>query len=325
MPSLASLRRVRVAPGGSTESCPPRARKWLRRRLYGFSLVELLVVIAIIGILIALLLPAIQAAREAARRAECANHLKQLGLGVHQFHDSFKMLPPSRIANHKATWMVLVFPYIEEQALFDEWEIPLCFYDQTAKARETVVPTLLCPSRTRSTTWSRDYPDAHHDHEHQPYIGAQADYACCTGTEVIGGVIQGTRLNGMMVHGKFAEDWPNSSPLVCNEWKSVTRFASVTDGLSNTLMLGEWTDLGTRARCAYNGDENFGGVAGLDYPIAQTKNGGTVYSFGSDHQDVCLFCFGDGSVHLLSKNIAATVLQKLATRAGGELIGADEF
>jgi hypothetical protein len=77
------------------------------------------VVIAIIGVLIALLLPAVQAAREAARRMQCSNHLKQLGIGVHNFHDTQNGLPPLTVFNAKATWPVLLFPYIEQQALWD--------------------------------------------------------------------------------------------------------------------------------------------------------------------------------------------------------------
>src|SRR5262244_2375336 len=82
-----------------------------------FTLVELLVVIAIIGILVALLLPAIQAAREAARRAQCSNNLKQMGLATLNFESSRKLLPPERVADHQQTWMVLLLPYMEETQL----------------------------------------------------------------------------------------------------------------------------------------------------------------------------------------------------------------
>ena len=74
----------------------------------GFTLVELLVVIAIIGVLIALLLPAVQAAREAARRTQCTNHMRQLGIAVHNYHDSTQWLPPSRVGDGHQTWLMLV-------------------------------------------------------------------------------------------------------------------------------------------------------------------------------------------------------------------------
>ena len=88
----------------------------------GFTLVELLVVIAIIGILIALLLPAVQAAREAARRMQCTNNMKQLGLALHMYHDSFKVFPYGRSPVNRPiwSWSALILPFMEERAIFDE-------------------------------------------------------------------------------------------------------------------------------------------------------------------------------------------------------------
>ncbi|MDR1270132.1 MAG: DUF1559 domain-containing protein [Planctomycetaceae bacterium] len=91
----------------------------IRSSPFGFTLVELLVVIAIIGVLIALLLPAIQAAREAARRTQCANHLKQIGIGVHNFHDNKNGLPPCGVEMDYAGFWLLIYPYIEQQSLYD--------------------------------------------------------------------------------------------------------------------------------------------------------------------------------------------------------------
>jgi prepilin-type N-terminal cleavage/methylation domain-containing protein len=95
----------------------------------GFTLVELLVVIAIIGLLVALLLPAVQSAREASRRTACANNLKQQALGIHSYHTSDGRLPPSRISDHKATWLVLILPHVEQAAFFAEWDLARCVYD----------------------------------------------------------------------------------------------------------------------------------------------------------------------------------------------------
>src|SRR3954467_12331462 len=89
----------------------------------GFTLVELLVVIAIIGVLVALLLPAVQAARESARRIQCSNKLKQLGLALHNYHDTFQVFPPQSLPAHGSTsawgWGPMVFPFIELKPLYD--------------------------------------------------------------------------------------------------------------------------------------------------------------------------------------------------------------
>ena len=126
----------------------------------GFTLVELLVVIAIIGILVALLLPAIQAAREAARRTQCNNNLKQLGIALQNYHDTYQRFPPlavfgkfggpgsqpptvpSPAYNH--TWCLMILPFMEQQALYDSVDKMLRVWDQPI--RSTVVPAFLCPS-----------------------------------------------------------------------------------------------------------------------------------------------------------------------------------
>src|SRR4051794_2766607 len=95
------------------------------RATRGFTLIELLVVIAIIAILIGLLLPAVQKVREAAARSQCQNNLKQLAIGVHAYHDVVKFVPPIRVAGGDgwATWCVLILPYIEQQNVFNGWNL----------------------------------------------------------------------------------------------------------------------------------------------------------------------------------------------------------
>ncbi len=89
----------------------------------GFTLIELLVVIAIIAVLIGLLLPAVQKVRAAAARAQCANNLKQMSLGVLTYEGTYGYFPPSRIRDHWATWAVLIMPYIEQGAIYNQWDI----------------------------------------------------------------------------------------------------------------------------------------------------------------------------------------------------------
>src|SRR5215469_9295694 len=101
----------------------------------GFTLVELLVVIAIIGILVALLLPAVQFARESARRSECSNHLKQMGIAVQEFADANKTLPSSRMGPQHATWFVQILPNVEQSGLFGLWNLSNTYYVQKPAAQ----------------------------------------------------------------------------------------------------------------------------------------------------------------------------------------------
>src|SRR6476620_7242903 len=128
-----------------------------------FTLVELLVVIAIIGVLVALLLPAVQAAREAARRMQCSNHLKQIGLALQNYHDHYHSLPPAYVADADGkpmhSWRVLILPYLEQKALYDKynfnepWNGP-----NNSKLHNEVVRVFCCPSRPgRQTNTETSY------------------------------------------------------------------------------------------------------------------------------------------------------------------------
>src|SRR6476661_3171482 len=158
-----SHRSIRASLGPCALSVTPlfrEGRPMLRHSARrGFTLIELLVVIAIIAVLIALLLPAVQQAREAARRSQCKNNLKQLGLACHNFHDSKQFLPPSHIGYYQntgrvygQTWMYLVLPWLDFPIAADldnarPWQCGDSCWSQTwPLGRNMVVPTYFCPT-----------------------------------------------------------------------------------------------------------------------------------------------------------------------------------
>jgi len=237
----------------------------------GFTLVELLVVIAIIGILVALLLPAIQAAREAARRAQCLNNCKQIGLAIHNFHDSRKELPPSRSEDGYLTWAAVILPYMEETALGDLMDTTKTFKNQDVAFRETPVETFLCPSRfhdnplsTPKGTLVPEIPPivgATQPNGAGDPVGARGDYICVTSTwrERNGGKISGSSHNyEEFYNGAIIR--PTS--LAGGRYKSRTSFTKITDGLSKTLMVAENSYFASARVSMYDGNDMPGGTLG---------------------------------------------------------------
>src|ERR1700752_5354180 len=154
------------------------------RQARGFTLVELLVVIAIIGILIALLLPAIQAAREAARRNQCQNNLKQLGIAIQMHHDARGHFPVGRdgTKQQSVSWAHFILPYLEETAVYDAFNKSLRVYDPgNARAMRIPIEVYACPSRRRAAA-DRNFDD---DDGPPPVLAAATlgDYAGNAGEE----------------------------------------------------------------------------------------------------------------------------------------------
>ncbi len=215
-----------------------------RRR--GFTLVELLVVIAIIGILIALLLPAVQAAREAARRSQCANNMKQVGLALHNYHDAFKSfmpqaiwdgLPPSgtaggvRPAHH--TWLTMLLPFMEQQPLYDSVDFTEPAWGQAVVG--TAVDTLRCPTDPdlRNPSESHDMAVTNYIanegyHWHPGAVGPIGNWSPWNGagtTSPYPGFSDGFTSTGDML-GVF------TNLFTC-------KIRDITDGTSNTAMVAE--------------------------------------------------------------------------------------
>jgi prepilin-type N-terminal cleavage/methylation domain-containing protein len=271
----------------------------LPHRRRGFTLIELLVVIAIIALLIALLLPAVQKVREAANRMQCANNLKQIGLAVHNYHDVNKRLPASRLQT-VGSWLVWVLPYMEQDNLFKQWNTNVYYFAQTQAARQTTVPSFFCPSRRRPTV---SLPDTDCYTTNGPCAqGACSDYAGNMGTTGNDYYWTNTPCNGPFQNG-VNNNYPPPPLYVYG-----IPFASITDGLSNTLLAGE-----KHVPLGHFGDFNYGDGgayfyalfgplrnAGPGYTLARTPQDDLSDRFGSYHPGVCPFVFCDGSVHALA-------------------------
>lgn len=187
----------------------------VRQNHQAFTLVELLVVIAIIGILVALLLPAIEAAREAARRSQCVNNLKQVGIAVQNYHDTRKELPPMRVWDGDRTWLALILPYLEEQIVADMWKSKGasgnanwgCFYDQAYEYRTAIINSFYCPSMSHdSRILIQSVPTGDGGHGHAAtdsspkasgsgWQGSISDYRAMAGSTC---VVQGYDVNGAL-------------------------------------------------------------------------------------------------------------------------------
>jgi prepilin-type N-terminal cleavage/methylation domain-containing protein/prepilin-type processing-associated H-X9-DG protein len=317
----------------------------------GFTLIELLVVIAIIGILIALLLPAVQKVREAANRMSCSNNLKQIGLAIHNYHDGFGALPPDRIAMCWPTWAVLILPYIEQDNVYKLWNIQKRYYEQNGPPGSANDPcaynikTYFCPSRRGvPAELSEAMPRNHIVSGGVPRSGGLSDYANCGGTNGANGALlegSGWKTNPPNL------DLDSLSPLpplgtLCLSFRSGTNFASITDGLSNTFLVGEKfifpTDLTGRGTdgsvfSSSNGEEltfrRFVGVSGThtrrlvpdrEDPGPDASGVWADKAFGSWHTGVCQFVFCDGSVKSIPTGIAVTTLELLGRRNDGQVI-----
>jgi prepilin-type N-terminal cleavage/methylation domain-containing protein len=280
-----------------------------------FTLIELLVVIAIIGVLIALLLPAVQKVREAANRTQCANNLKQIGLACHNYHNSHNQIPYSRYKG-RDTWAALLLPFLEQDNLRNLWVPGMTYFRQSDPARLTPVKVYFCPSRRSSgTSISGDVPDS--GGAHVP--GALGDYAATIND--LGYWDYPWPTGGLEeANGAFISRWSASDPS--------RNFASVTDGLSNTIFFGDkhvrLNQFGVAAGSSgdgsiYNGERGSASRA-AHVGLALSPTASDQGNFGSYHTGICQFAFGDGSVHALANSTPLSTLKLLVNIRDGQTI-----
>jgi prepilin-type N-terminal cleavage/methylation domain-containing protein len=288
------------------------------RHRSAFTLIELLVVIAIIAILIALLVPAVQKVREAAARTQCGNNLKQLGLAFHNYHGVRKALPYGRSGGGSKdhSWAVLLLPYLDQQPCYHLWTKQIAGVTQyfginafnsttspeVKTARETQLTVFYCPTRRPPT----DLCDIL---ANKTVYGSCGDYAACRG--------DGTLL-GSFDSGMFSQQQPSAGTAA----RFAVRFADVSDGLSNTLAIGEkhvpkGTEQDLRDGAIFNGGlpEGVFRRASASSPLAFSDTEPFNNQFGSFHPGLVHFVFGDGCVRPLRISLPGATLAILANRA----------
>lgn len=315
-------------------------------RNLGFTLVELLVVIAIIGLLVGLLLPAVMQTREAARRMECLNNLRQIGLATTLFEGTHSAYPPARIfprqgdpadlacGGTQPSWFARILPYVEQSASAKKWNLTASYSQQPVEVTHFVVPTYLCPSR--------------HDPSNAivPDVSEKIVMTCgCGGGQTIerrGGAVGDYAGN----HGDFTggstgspqDYWQGgngtgvliSSRGLCKQgeprgWIDKIRPKDILDGLSNTVLAGELhVPLDRLSQppengAMYNGEDlvAFARIGGPGIPLARSPRDTTIpiRGFGSWHPGVCHFVFADGSTRGVASTIDTKTLGQFTNRA----------
>lgn len=312
------------------------------RRLRGFTLIELLVVIAIIGVLIGLLLPAIQKVREAANRLSCSNNLKQISLGILNYHDTNSQIPFAYIANVQLSWHVYLLPYIEQDNQFKVMDTttPGAY---TIKNRNdpyglTRIKNYLCPSFTVDKMLLTA-PNNVNGPDQVPQNTGAAPYTVhyygMTGPRGVNPVTGVAYPQSNCTHDgtQMARSGMFQPDLFADGKVVPIRLSDVLDGGSNTIMLAEmaWTSqFGSRYRSWLRGGEAGGcycvGARNATNGINSGLTANLIGQYnevpmGSMHTGGANFGLGDGSVRFIKQTIDIALYRALASRNGGETIG----
>jgi prepilin-type N-terminal cleavage/methylation domain-containing protein len=301
-------------------------------QIRGFTLVELLVVIAIIGILIALLLPAVQAAREAARRTQCINNLKQIGVALHNYHDALGSFPPGGMTDNEVGYLVFLLPFLEESELHDEFNFSS--FESTGKRWNddyqkigvalTPIMTVLCPSCDQ---WKSNL-SLRNNAERIPHTAKGADPYTTHYMAIMGPVGTNPTTGGSYSLDSYAASTRggHSTDGIMHK-NSQVRFKEVTDGTSHTFALGEvsWNECEKFRAWVRGCDSPNGAVSGTAKNVADPINTGDPYglfnhgAFGSEHPGGTHFSLCDGSATFVSENIAHDIYLSTASRNGDEV------
>ncbi len=332
---------------------------------HGFTLVELLVVITIIGILIALLLPAVQAAREAARRMQCSNNLKQMALAMHNFHQLQNHFPsagwgymwaphPDRGVgvDQTGSWIYSILPQLEQEGLFHLGEgvgrtndTSPTLLDGNKKRLQTPLGLLICPSRRQAINYTVT-PNPNAFYVAKPIlcntldVGARTDYAA-NGGEVWTDFHGGPTNLAAGDSGSYSFPSAGGSTGIVFTRSSFT-FADVTDGTSNTYMIGEkYLEPENYATGVNAGDDQGpfvcderdsvrwasagAGTENFLRPYQDCEGAAGTWNFGSPHSGSFNMALCDGSVNSISYSIEENVHRFLANRKDGVAIDAKKF
>jgi len=299
-------------------------------------LIELLVVIAIIAVLISLLLPAVQQAREAARRTQCKNNLKQLGLAMNNFHASYDHFPTSITKPATQYWGAQLLSYIDQNPLANLYNINADYNaPENAAAGAYPLSFMLCPSTPGGVKMDLKVPQANGiPYAVADYTGVSSAHSSFwSGTSPpvttpepgnTDGLFAGNSNTGPKRMRDVTDGTSNTVMFVeCagrpQIWKSsgmVPGSGEATSSASNYVMLGAWVATNLSYIRPYNGDGNTSPA-----PVTCAINCNNKYSIFSFHTGMATVGFVDGSVRNLSQNISAQVLAGLLTIQGSEILG----